>query len=233
MLLYEIEFVNFIFKNLTELKDSYQDLANTAENSVDLNKPEHSKALLTWLYRWRNRQFPPDFHDELSDSLKKWYKENKGYLPENNKNIWELDDSNYSQIVFPYNSLSRIVTPKKIRDGKYVKTSIGPIGTSKILYALRPKSMIPLDTSTRLNFNFDGSAHSYIKYLKLIKKIAIGLDKQCRLNGFCIQELPRKINRKNATIPALIDEYHWVTITKRCKIPDKNTLKRWFAWKEP
>jgi hypothetical protein len=31
-------------------------------------------------------------------------------------------------------------------------------------------------------------------------------------------------------IPKLIDEYHWITITKRCTPPDKETLKKWIKW---
>lgn len=84
----------------------------------------------------------------------------------------------------------------------------------------------------RLEFKYSDDALSYIKYLKKVKDIALDLDKQCKLNGFNIEDLPNKIDRQGTTIPALIDEYHWVTITNKVKIPDKDTLKRWTDWKE-
>ena len=84
----------------------------------------------------------------------------------------------------------------------------------------------------RLQFKYSNDALSYIKYLKRVKDIALDLDKQCKLNGFSIEDLPKQIDRQDTTVPALIDEYHWVTITNKVKPPDKDTLKRWMNWKQ-
>lgn len=232
MYLYEIEFISYIFNNFTDFNTTYNNFVNATKNSPDLTNPDHRKELLKWLNRWGCRQFALDYHDKVSDRLKVWYQKYISYLPSLAKNIWELKEADYDLITPAYNSLIKIVASEKLRDGKYIKTTVGPTGTSKIFYALRPKSLIPLDIPMRIKFKYDGSAASYINYLKLVKDITIDLDNQCRINGFGIEDLPNKIDRHGTTIPALIDEYHWVTITNKFKIPDKNTLKRWTGWKE-
>ncbi len=233
MVLYEIEFVSYIFNNFTDFNEHYDHFVDIADNSPDLTNPDHLKVLFKWLENWGCSIFCLNSYDELSECLAQWYKKNIDYLPGPDKQVWELDKEDYNSLFFPYNSLAKISANKKIRGGRYVRTTIGPTGTSKIFYALRPKSLIPLDTPTRIRFRYDGSVISYTKYLELIKEIAMDLDSQCRLNGFTIKDLPSKIGRRNATIPALIDEYYWVTITNNFKIPDKNTLKKWAGWKEP
>ena len=232
MNLYEIEFISYIFNNFTDFNISYNNFVDFTKNSPDLTNPEHRKALLKWLNQWGCRQFSLDYHDKVSENLKQWYQKYIGHLPNQNKNIWKLEEADYNLIIPAYNSLTKIIASKKLRDGRYITTTVGPTGTSKILYALRPKSLIPLDIPMRIKFKYGDDAISYITYLKLVKDIALDLDKQCRLNGFGIEDLPEKIGRQGATIPALIDEYHWVTITNKFKIPDKNTLKRWTSWKE-
>ena len=208
MYLYEIEFISYIFNNVTDFNNSYNYFVNATENSPDLTNPKHRRALLKWLNQWGCRQFALNYHSIVSDHLMEWYIKYIDNLPTPTKNVWELKESDYDLIVPAYNVLVKIVASKKQRDGKYIEATVGPTGTSKIFYALRPKSLIPLDIPMRLKFKYDGDAASYIKYLKLVKDIALDLDRQCRLNGFGIEDLPNKIDRQGTTIPALIDEYH-------------------------
>ncbi len=233
MYLHEIEFTSNIYNSFTDFNSSYNHFVDITKNSPDLTNPKHIKALLRWLNQWGCRQFALNYHSQVSSNLEKWYKKNINYLPSKNKNIWELKESDYNLVATAFNSLTKIVAAVKLRDGKYIKTTVGPTGTSKIFFALRPKSLIPLDIPMRKKFGYDGGPTSYIKYLKQVKDIVIDLDKQCRLNGFGIEDLPSKIGRKGITIPALIDEHHWVTITNNTKPPDKDTLKRWIKWKYP
>ena len=232
MQLHQIAFVSYVFQNLTDFNNSYNQFINTTNNSPDLTIKEHQRALLKWLNQWGCRQFSLDYHDTVSIYLKEWYQKYIGYLPVESKNIWELKEKDYDLISPAYNALIKIVASEKLRGKKYIKTTVGPTGTSKIFFALRPKSLIPLDIPMRLKFKYGDDALSYIKYLKLVKDIALDLDKQCKLNGFSIKDLPEQIDRQDTTIPALIDEYHWVTITNKVKLPSKDNIKRWISWKE-
>ena len=45
-----------------------------------------------------------------------------------------------------------------------------------------------------------------------------------------LADLPRRLGRPQSTLPKLVDEYYWVTITRDCKPPDPHTLERWVAW---
>lgn len=220
-----------MFDSLTDFNDSLNKFFETTENSPDLAIDEHRKALLKWLNQWGCRQFSLDYHDKVSEYLKKWYLKYDSYLPDRSKNIWELKENDYNLIITAYNALTKIVASKKFRDGRYIEITVGPTGTAKIFFALRPKSLIPLDIPMRSHFKYSSDALSYVKYLKRVKDIALDLDKQCRLNGFGIEDLSKQIGRPDATIPIIIDEYHWVTITNKVEPPDKNILKKWIAWK--
>jgi hypothetical protein len=52
----------------------------------------------------------------------------------------------------------------------------------------------------------------------------------CRRNGFELSDLPKILGRSESSLPKLIDEYHWVTITRGCPAPGSEELKRWMAW---
>ncbi len=231
MNLYELAFISYVFNNLTDFNVSFNRFLDITKNSPDLTIIEHRKALLKWLNQWGCRQFSLDYHNTVSEHLKEWYQKYINYLPIESKNIWELEEKDYDLIITAYNALIKIVASKKLRDGKYIKITVGPTGTSKIFFGLRPKSLIPLDIPMRIKFKYGDNALSYIKYLKKVKDISSDLDSQCKLNGFSIVDLPENINRHGTTIPELIDEYHWVTITNKVKPPDKDTLKKWLDWK--
>ena len=231
MLLHEIAFISYMFDSLTDFNDSLNHFFEKTKKSPDLTNDEHIKALLKWLNQWGCRQFSLDYHDKVSEHLKKWYLKYDSYLPDRSKNIWELKENDYKAIITAYDTLTKIVASKRLRDGRYIEITVGPTGTSKILFALRPKSLIPLDIPMRSHFEYGSDALSYVKYLKRVKDIALDLDKQCRLNGFKIEDLPNQIGRTDATIPIIIDEYHWVTITNKVEPPDKNILKKWIDWK--
>jgi len=53
------------------------------------------------------------------------------------------------------------------------------------------------------------------------------LEEQCKKNNFSLEEFPKIIKRPNITIPKLIDEYHWITVTRNFKIPDSKIFKEW------
>jgi hypothetical protein len=46
-------------------------------------------------------------------------------------------------------------------------------------------------------------------------------------------EIPAKVERPNNTLSQLIDEYHWITITRRHEIPSRDEMKQWAEWLGP
>jgi hypothetical protein len=114
---------------------------------------------------------------------------------------------------------------KKCRNNREIVNHAGPTGASKILFALRPKSLILWDGKIRDNFKKGDNGFAYIQYIKAANEIVKDLIIQCNRNNFQIEELPKKINRPYSTIPKLIDEYFWVTITKKWTLPELKIFK--------
>lgn len=89
---------------------------------------------------------------------------------------------------------------------------------------------MPWDEAMRKEFGCDGSKESYFKFLVEIKKLALRIDELCKANNFDISELSHKIDRGGSTIIELVNEYVWVTVTRKCKLPSARNLKLWAQW---
>ncbi len=71
---------------------------------------------------------------------------------------------------------------------------------------------------------------TYKEYLvKVIEEIE-ELKISCQKNGFKLEDTSVKLNKSYTTIPKLVDEYHWITITRKCKPPDSEILNTWLKW---
>lgn len=64
----------------------------------------------------------------------------------------------------------------------------------------------------------------------LVKAMLKKIEWECNKNGFSLKELPKKLQRNHSTLPKLVDEYHWITITKEFIPPKYITLKKWHQW---
>lgn len=198
----------------TNFDDSYIDFIKSTNFSLDLTNPTHRQSLLTWLNRWACRQFAKKYHDAFSKLIVKWFIEYGHLLPDKNKNIWELNKDDYDNILLIYEKLKNIEASKRVSYSKESSVKVGATGASKILFALRPKLLIPWDGFMRDYFNEGDSGFAYTNYIKNASKLIKELEKECNINGFEITDLPSKINRSFSTLPKLIDEYNWVIITR-------------------
>ncbi len=214
-----------LYNDKTNFDASYLAFSNSISNSLDLNKYEHRKSLLIWLNKWACRQFIIAYHDFASEKILKWYRSLKSLLPKKSKNIWELDDEDFDKIKILYDTLANTPIAKKLKNNKEITNHAGPTGASKILFVLRPKSLMLWDGAMRTNFNASYDGNAYINYIKNVNQTINELVSQCRNNNFEIKELPEKINRPHSTIPKLIDEYNWVTITKGWTVPKMKFFK--------
>jgi hypothetical protein len=124
----------------------------------------------------------------------------------------------------------RLASNRMLAAGRESRVEVGPTGTAKVLFALRPNALIPWDDPMRAHFRLDGSAHSYANFLRGVKLQLEALGSECAEHGFESQELPRILGRTDSSLPKLIDEFHWVTISRRCPTPQQNVLRRWISW---
>jgi hypothetical protein len=82
----------------------------------------------------------------------------------------------------------------------------------------------------RKHFGCDGSAESYVRFLGIVRALAISIGAQCEKSGFPIERLPKELKRPGATVVSLLNEYLWVSISAKAKLPSQGTLAAWAKW---
>ena len=126
-----------------------------------------------------------------------------------------------------YGSLKDSTAAWRIRRGRKTEVHIGETAASKILFAIRPKAIMPWDEAMRISFKCNGSPQSYLEYLKIIRNLTLQIAVLCKHNGFQIDDLPQKLGRPDSTVLALVNEYIWITETRKVELPSSSILARW------
>lgn len=231
MNVYEIAFSSYIYRHLTGFNKSFNRFMESVGNNLDLNKEKNRQALLNWLNAWGCRNFYTKCHELASSELADWYSRHGKELPQHDKNICELSANDLRNIQKIYNSLkARTASKTKNRSGSARINSFGNTSASKILFAIRPRAFIPWDIEMRKFYKKEYGITTYEEYLKKVIIELKELRKSCIKNGFRLEDLPIKLNKETSTLPKLIDEYHWVTITRKFNLPDSKMLKAWLKW---
>ncbi len=230
MTLYELAFACWVFGNVLDFDKSYRRFLEAVDNTPDLDDPEHRRALLKWLNEWGCRQFARRYHPRAAREMLSWHNDFGDALPAAERHLWQLDDAEATAAVDAYADLSSRIA--SLRAGR-LPVKFGPVGAAKILFALRPLVFPPWDSPIQNEFCYDGSPESYRRFLQRVADVLQNLAPVCRRNGFDLPELPAKLGRKLATPVKLIDEYYWVTVTRRCKLPPPEALARWLKWAKP
>ena len=216
-----------MFDSLTPYNKSLALFRNATGDSINLANSEHRDALLKWLNDWGCRHLSKDQHPVASQSILNWYQVDGASLFTNEKPLWDLKDGELGVAAHAYGSLKDKTGARRVRGGKKREIHIGPTAASKILFAIRPKAMMPWDDDMRKSSGCDGSPLSYAGYLSMIRDLTFHIDTLCRRSGFQIEDLPEKIGRPNLTVVALINEYAWVTKTRKVTLPSSETLMQW------
>lgn len=228
--LYELAFACYIYEPMSNADEAYKEFMEATKPRPDLSKAEHRTALVKWLNKWGCRQFAKDDHELASDEIRDWYREFSTFLSPS-KTLLELSDADFDSVRTAYESLAgRRASKRNKRNGGQSDVKIGPTGTAKILFAVRPQALMPWDGFIRNKFGLDGLADSYIVFLKQAKTRLEELGEICARNGHALSELPALANRCDSTLVKLIDEYLWVTITNECKAPTNQVLEQWAEW---
>jgi hypothetical protein len=231
MKLGELAFACHVFGLMSDYDSSYKQFLESTRPKIDLMDNLHLAALLKWLNAWGCRQFAKKDHELAANEIKEWYREFNQHLLPLESTISTLTEENITMVESVYAGLvDKTASKRKLSGERISQESMGPTGTSKILFALRPNALIPWDGAMRKEFGLDGSSHSYGEYLRKVRMYLQEVSHECTRNGFELRDLPTKLHRPDSSITKLIDEYHWVTITRRCPAPSKKELKTWMDW---
>jgi len=225
----KIAMAGLLFNSLTPYNTSLGNFRSATGDSLDLATQEHRRVLLKWLNDWGCRHLSKEQHQIASRSISEWYRWDCGILFSYKSPLWQLKDQEIETAVNAYGSLKDRTGARRSRDGNESEVHIGPTAASKILFALRPKALMPWDEAMRIAFKCDGSLESYFKYLIEIRDLTLHIGDLCRSKGFQIDDLSEKIGRPNSTILELVNEYIWVTETRGIKLPSSGTLTQWVS----
>jgi len=216
-----------LFNSLTPYNTSLVNFRSATGDRIDLTIQEHRDALMNWLNDWGCRHLSKDQHQVASQSILDWYQTNCATLFSDKTSLWQLEDQEIETAANAYGSLKDSTGAWRIRGGRKLEVHIGATAASKILFAIRPKALMPWDEAMRTSFKCDGSPTSYSRYLKTIRNLTSHIGGLCRNKGFQIDDLPKELGRPNSTVLALVNEYIWVTETGKCELPSSHTLARW------
>lgn len=226
----KLGFACFCYGNLTKNDESYLHLLQTTNNSINLGNINHRYALIKWLNKWGCRQFSVNYHELAQNELLAWYNQYSDQIFSQERNIWELREEDFPIIKNLFGSLSNRIASIQHRNNMEVSKRFGPIGAAKILFVIRPKCFISWDNPIIDAFNFGRTPDSYICYVQEVINIMHSLKTSCEENGFNLADLPEKLNRVNSSVPKLVDEYFWMTITKNWSLPETHTFNNWVSW---
>jgi len=230
MRLFQLAYACRGYSSFTLFDAGYQAFLDKTGGRLDFEDSIHMKALLVWLNSWGCRQFAVDYHDLAAKSIREWAERWKSKLPDVSATLELLSDKEIKEIGNAYADLSKSLASKRARDGNLHDVEVGPTGAAKILFVARPSVCPPWDDPIRVHFRFDGSSNSYCDYLSQVRELVEQLCGEAAELGIPPEEIPLEIGRPTSTLPKLIDEYNWVTVTKGFLPPEPHDIAKWYIW---
>lgn len=191
----------YLYSKMNNYDESYLKIKDIYKKKY-LEETDFSN-LIIWLRSWGCRQFHKANDDDSILGLKNWYDKRQGEFPGKNTSLMK-NESPHSKTLFE--SLAEVEIPK---------VKVGPVGASKILFALRPHLFVPWDNEICKKLRFKKmNSEDYVEYLSFIKEMLQKIVAQCKTKGIETSSIPKSLCRPNSTLPKLIDEYLWITCSK-------------------
>lgn len=232
MKLFELAYTCRLYGVFSNYDDTYRRFRDTTP-AFDIFNHLHRKALLKWLNSWGCRQFALNFHDKASEHLRNWGEENLTRLPPAGVSLLDLTDINFVNAGTLYASLRDLQASVHQCKGNSYSVTFGPTGAAKTLFALREQVFPPWDKSIRVHHGYDDSKESYIEFLQLVRHELQEVVTDAEAHGVVASNIPNTLNRPFSSLPKLVDEYNWVTITRGCKPPRLEEINNWLRWTRP
>lgn len=180
---------------------------------LDLSLSDHGLVLLKWLNAWGCRHIATNAHKQIAQLLATWWSKYGTAL----SNLRCRDPS----IIGPaYDCLKKCQIPGE--------PHFGSVAAAKTLHAVQPDLLSPWDGAIQQHFVPDDSSQSYCCFLQKVEQEVKNLQNDaCRLN---VQKIAQAVGHPNCSLVKLVDEYFWVTITRKCTTPTPETLRTWVSW---
>jgi hypothetical protein len=222
MTLAELSLGCYMYATMTSFDSGYLEFLKETAPALDLKQQSHCMSLLKFLNSWGCRIKEDDFN-VAATQLQEWYKSISGKLFPITTELLALTDSDLDTVEEAFADLARRPC--------CTRKTFASVPTAKVLFALRLHALIPWDNSMLDHFRLNGSASSYRQHLLWARERLQDLSTECAKRGFVLADLPNKIERAKSTLPKLIDEYLYVTVTNGFQL--KQMVERWEKWSSP
>lgn len=232
MKLLDLSFACYVYAGMSDYDSFYNRLRTETLPQIDLSLQNHQISLLKWLNDWGCRQFSKDYHALAANEISSWYNSfsPRFFSPPKMLHSLSNDELNFVEEAFG-DLMHRTASMRKTRNKQTSRIQIGPTGAAKILFAIRPNAMVPWDIPIRSNHGLDGSAISYRSFLITVRDHLIELKAECEKYGMNFEDLPALLGRPGSSLVKLVDEFFWVTITRKCMPPSESLLEQWIEWR--
>jgi len=228
--LYELAYICSIYEGVAQFDVTYLAFLDETTGGLDFSEPSHRHALLEWLNKWGCRQFAIGYHELASESILGWARQWGPELPDRLATLDRLSDEDVQRAGEAYTDLSGRLASRRTREGKTYDVQVGPTGAAKIMFAARPRAFPPWDDAIRQKRGYDGSQRSYCKYLVEVREQVQQLCIEGAELGISAEDIPCRVGRPRSTLPKLIDEYNWVTLTRGITPPKPHEIAEWYRW---
>jgi hypothetical protein len=230
MRLFELAVACYCYGVQTGFDKGYREFLSETQPRCDVTNEDHRKSLLKWLNAWGCRQFARQYHAEASRLLADWAARYLSQLPPPERNLLSMSDEDIDKVGTPYEALCRLQASSRQRKSGASFVEFGPTGAAKILFAFRKEALPPWDFPIRKEYNWDGSAHSYLSFLRQVRREIEEVAFDAAGHRIPVEQLPTKLQRPLSSVAKLVDEYYWMKATKGWKPLSVAQIKDWSYW---
>jgi hypothetical protein len=175
---------------------------------VDLSVAAHRRAALSWLNAWGCRiRYPragePDIFDR---GLADWWARCATRLPGSTARLVRLSDRQIDAIgrCFAQLAAAPAGAPDRPR-------SLGPTAAAKLLYALRPQSVVPWDEAIAMALHGGRDGAAFAAHQRLAREVAARVLAEAAVDESGLATL---IGRPGRPLTKMLDDYWYLALTR-------------------
>jgi hypothetical protein len=232
MHLFQLAYCCRLYGEITRYDASIDEMRSaTRDGGLDLHDAVHTEALLRWLNNWGCRQFAVEYHGSASEMLGFWSDRWLSALPASDASLSVLDLSALEAVGNAYVDLaSQQASTRRLGGDRMSVVTVGPTGAAKILHALRPEALPPWDSPIRAARRYRATRGGYLTFLQDVQGEVRRLEAEAAAVGITGPNIPSALGRPASSLPKMIDEYYWVTITRGHVPASTQDVAQWNAW---
>jgi hypothetical protein len=176
--------------------------------AIDPFRPDHRYALLVWLNAWGCRvRYPRPGEDDPFDSgVARWWRRRGATLVGADRTLANLTDEQIGYAAECYADLAAL--PVALGKGG---RSLGPTAAAKLLYALKPASLMPWDAAIADQLHGGRDSAAYARHQRLGRGWARLILAEAGRDEAALADA---LGRPGRTLAKMLDEYCYLAITR-------------------